>query len=478
MNINRIFLKTALAACFISAPLTGVFSLAAHADTVYKHTDESGRISYSNTPRKGAVIVDLGPLTLMQGVPLSAQTPIPARPISGMLRQPQNLAAANAANAASETSAQSPNLQNLSNAISSRDASLSGAVDKTVDNIVDMAASNAVNIATDGAASSPITPAARISFVPVLTTSTAANSQTAQNLTTPTAISLTQQFATAPNAAVAGGQSAATMASQRRENVRRRLLEGEIEAEDQLLVEARQTLVAEQARSPAMRALRSALPNEIKPSETTKESRALIERHFARVRDLQDQLTMHDDNIAELRGMLAQVGTSSLRVRAPGVTKTPANLAVVSATPSPISVGAKADASLGAKVNAKADAKATAKEAKSANQTVNRASSTITKPLIAATQSDGATADDTTNLHAVSQLPVVKLRPAAHTNNAVSPAVSTSVNANTNSNAASPTAAFISATNANTNANANTNTNPASTATVASASKRNMAEDR
>ena len=47
--------------------------------TIYKHTDESGRVTYSNKPIKGAVVMELEPLTLIPGValPVSAHAPAP-----------------------------------------------------------------------------------------------------------------------------------------------------------------------------------------------------------------------------------------------------------------------------------------------------------------------------------------------------------------------------------------------------------------
>ena len=37
--------------------------------TIYKHVDESGRITYSNKPMKGAVVMELEPLTTIPGTP-------------------------------------------------------------------------------------------------------------------------------------------------------------------------------------------------------------------------------------------------------------------------------------------------------------------------------------------------------------------------------------------------------------------------
>ena len=40
--------------------------------TIYKHTDESGRVTYSNKPIKGAMVMELEPLTLIPGVAMPA----------------------------------------------------------------------------------------------------------------------------------------------------------------------------------------------------------------------------------------------------------------------------------------------------------------------------------------------------------------------------------------------------------------------
>ena len=52
----------ALAASFAAAAQT----------TIYKHVDESGRITYTNKPMKGAVAMELDPITTMPGLPAHA----------------------------------------------------------------------------------------------------------------------------------------------------------------------------------------------------------------------------------------------------------------------------------------------------------------------------------------------------------------------------------------------------------------------
>jgi hypothetical protein len=40
--------------------------------TIYKHVDESGHVTYSNKPMKGATVMELEPITLVPGLPASA----------------------------------------------------------------------------------------------------------------------------------------------------------------------------------------------------------------------------------------------------------------------------------------------------------------------------------------------------------------------------------------------------------------------
>lgn len=61
-------MKTGAVAMTIAAMLTS--SAVALADTtIYKHVDESGRVTYSNKPMKGATVVELEPLTTIPTPP-------------------------------------------------------------------------------------------------------------------------------------------------------------------------------------------------------------------------------------------------------------------------------------------------------------------------------------------------------------------------------------------------------------------------
>ena len=58
--------------------------------TIYKHVDESGHVTYSNKPMKGATVLDLDPLTTVPGLPPAqvqqAIAQAPAKPVAVLER--------------------------------------------------------------------------------------------------------------------------------------------------------------------------------------------------------------------------------------------------------------------------------------------------------------------------------------------------------------------------------------------------------
>jgi hypothetical protein len=82
-----------------------------------------------------------------------------------------------------------------------------------------------------------------------------------------------------------------------------------LQTEEQLLVAARSKLEEEQRISGSIRAMRASFANTADTITAQKplispETRAEIERHFERVRNLQDQVAMHEDHLQTLRGQL------------------------------------------------------------------------------------------------------------------------------------------------------------------------------
>ena len=61
-------MKTVLIA---GVALAATFAAAAQSTTtIYKHVDENGRITYTNKPMKGAVAMELDPITIIPGTPV------------------------------------------------------------------------------------------------------------------------------------------------------------------------------------------------------------------------------------------------------------------------------------------------------------------------------------------------------------------------------------------------------------------------
>jgi chromosome segregation ATPase len=66
--------------------------------TIYKHVDESGRITYTNRPMKGAVQMDLEPLTTIPGTPAGRLTQARAAPASDKATDAEKAEASDAKN--------------------------------------------------------------------------------------------------------------------------------------------------------------------------------------------------------------------------------------------------------------------------------------------------------------------------------------------------------------------------------------------
>jgi hypothetical protein len=65
-----------------------VAPLAAAQATIYKHVDESGRVTYTNRPMSGAVAINLEPLSTVPGLPRPAAAPLPPAPAAPPKTEP------------------------------------------------------------------------------------------------------------------------------------------------------------------------------------------------------------------------------------------------------------------------------------------------------------------------------------------------------------------------------------------------------
>ena len=236
-----------LAKCAVaSVVIMPVMAVAQNSQTIYKSIDESGRVTYANSPIKGGAKLNLEPLTIIQ----SSSGPPSANGNTG------NSAPAARIPVAKVTSVPSPSFAN--NAIP-----------------VTLPVAFAATVAAPR-------PAPEITSAPVMTAP-------------PTVI-----------AALDTADKSQERANQRRADVRRRVVEGEIQAEEMSLEAARFALAKEQSRSGGIRTMRAsfaATAVAVTPHKPliSPEVRAEIEHHFERVRNLQDQVAMHGSSIATLR---------------------------------------------------------------------------------------------------------------------------------------------------------------------------------
>lgn len=267
-------------ACF-SLLLTVSMTLAEAAPTVtvartetviYKHVDENGRVSYANSPIKGGARVELEPLTVIPSTP------------SGSLN--------------------SANAQYVARSVSTQAASVpSSALQNTpspsqINSRANTAAASvlaSVSLAAPGSK-----PAIQVASVLPLSSQTQATAKPIENDRAP------------DNNLVAALETQQQIIQQRRAETRRRLLEGELQTEEQLLVSAKTKLTEEQSISGSIRAMRAAFSATAEVATLQKplinpETRAEIERHFERVRNLQDQVAMHENHLQTLRDQVANL---------------------------------------------------------------------------------------------------------------------------------------------------------------------------
>ncbi len=230
----RLSMKTASFA-LLCAGLLPLLASAQNGPTIYKHIDEGGRVTYSNSPIKGAERVSLQPITVLP----SAPTP--------------NIAVARVAPAPRAAKAVTVSAMNLPAPMKN---------DEPVATLKE-----------------PAEPAAIVIPAPIVSNTPAASNE------------------------VSG-----TVNRIRPDDSLRRNLMASLLGEQESLANAKAKLAEESRNTEAIRALRAsftAAPDKSGVRKViTPEMRAQVEQHFERVRDLQDEIAMHEQNVASLRSQL------------------------------------------------------------------------------------------------------------------------------------------------------------------------------
>lgn len=267
------------------------------ASSIYKLVDASGKITYTNTPVKGAVKVELDPITVIP--------PTPSGSLGG---------AALAATQAAAQTAQA--IQPAQASPPAAPPALPPAPVLIPVNAVPTIASPMAPTAAPGPSVATVTPIsnakqakpAPVRSAPDPVANLPVVKLSPNMLQGPAPASNTPTFAaTPPAAAVASAApSAETIAQQRRDELKAKALASAIEREEQLLAEAAAQLTEERRASESFRKLRAGLaakPDSTNPQAAAIKSdiRAQVERHFERIRDLEDQVSMHQRNLEQYR---------------------------------------------------------------------------------------------------------------------------------------------------------------------------------
>ena len=232
------------------------------APTIYKHVDESGRVTYSNAPIKGAEKVALQPITVLPAAPSLTAAPAIAAAANG------NLAVARVTPVPRVVKAVSLAAVNAKPELGTKPNDLS----------MPVPAADSIDIVTPVRASvATLSP----ELVPAVAVAVPA----------------------APLQVQAQAQA-------RKDELQRRNLQHTLLGEQESLANAKAQLVDESKQSASIRALRASFNTAPAADQAgirkivTLEMRARVERHFERIRDLQDEIGMHERNVAELRDQL------------------------------------------------------------------------------------------------------------------------------------------------------------------------------
>ncbi len=217
-------------------------SLCAHAQggqAIYKHIDENGRVTYSNSPIKGAERVNLQPITVLPPAPIP----------SG------NIAVARVAPAPRAAKAVAVSAMNLAPAPKAEDIATAT---KEAGEVPTMAAPGSASAIT-----------------------------------------------TAP---AATNEATGTLNRTRQDDPQRRNLLATLLAEQESLANTKARLAEESKNSESIRALRASFtagPDKSGVNKViTPEMREQVEHHFERIRNLQDEIAMHEQNVSSLRTQL------------------------------------------------------------------------------------------------------------------------------------------------------------------------------
>ena len=290
---------------------------------IYKIVDASGRVTYTNAPTKGAAKVELDPITVIPATPagvlggskVAAQAGAPFIPAASPSTSPELIPVGIAPTIAAPefpTPAPAPTLASTTPTFA---ASLRATPSQP-----------ATAVVTAISKPAPVVQAS-LTKLPVVKLSPPANdtdlsSASATPATAPVTPPTTTLAAFVTPAPVTPAPLAAvSMPTLQQRSVARSVESNppptKIDEEERQLAEAKGKLDDEQRTSASFRALRARLPATIDQSNPAKAAiqndiKAQVEQHFERIRQLQDQISLHEQNLVALRQTPRAQGSSAL----------------------------------------------------------------------------------------------------------------------------------------------------------------------
>ena len=277
--------------CVLGIAFLPTWAVGQTTQAIYKHTDVQGRITYSNAPIVGGARVELDPITL-----------IPATP-SGSLVNP-NLPRPVFVPVSAALAAPGAAVNNIDVAVAVEPAVLKTAL---------VPAPLPVPLSTSPSATSASPDTARTAVTPLPVA-----------VVRPVAVSI-KRLPLPVNAQQPLAMD--VLIQQRRDEIKLRMMQNAVNTESKLLADAKAKLAEENVASKGVHAIKASFHAAARAGRTDKlalvpvispEERAKVERHFERVRDLQDQISMHEKNLDDLRAVL-KVETSAVKVAAASI---------------------------------------------------------------------------------------------------------------------------------------------------------------
>jgi hypothetical protein len=337
-----VFSRDAHSAAPAQKPKAAQTPMAEPIGTIYKLVDASGRVTYSNTPVNGAKQVELDPITVIPGSPsgslgdaardkaaTAAQTlppaplliPVSAPPLAAIAPLPAiqpsatTPAAPTSARAVAQVTpvatpksvpAQVTQTQMPTQAQAQIQPQVQSQVQPQVQpQVVNLTRAPAENVAA--ASPNPLgLPVVKLRPNGAAAAMPASTFAAPETVTDNRAPQFTAALAPVMEPAATLAPAPEAIAQAKREDARKKMVMSTIADEERILGEVKELLATERKQSDSMRALRASLTatSDAQKSAANAEVRAQVERHFERVRDLQDQVAMHERNIAGMRQKL------------------------------------------------------------------------------------------------------------------------------------------------------------------------------